>query len=1045
MPKIMNKAVFLFLMVCFANSSHASDLVEVLPLTDQILMLHFDDGYIRHHGYNEKDEQDITFNFPLDINQASLEKAYSLFSTDDANFSDGISPTTISRKSKGTDFSRDCQWDGSACQNDYIQEHWIYLFLPQKMRKGKTYTLFLSGLADNAESFDFIFDEKNHRSEAVHVNQVGYLPEAKKYAYVSQWLGDKGGLELQNYVGNTFYLVDVSNDVQVFSGQLQFRAAADNRDTGQNGETPDGNFAAAEVYQCDFSAFSTPGTYKIVVEGIGSSFPFDIDADVYREVFYYTARGVHYQRAGFDHSSANEIWDWPADHKPGVTPGFNKLNYTSYRFMDAPGENGDKAGVYAGIDESFDINAAWGWYQDAGDWDGYPSHYVVPAYLLTLYELFPQKFQDSELNIKESGNGVPDIVDEAMWLLHFWQRAKGPTGGIAGSRVAADLDENGKGDGKPSWEDPRDDWIVYGEEPAISYRYAALAAQAAWVYQQMKSQGILGNNVSAGDSIAKWRQEAIDAYHWAKNNTLPGDEAIVLNRYGTKKLANIRAYAAAALLKLTGEAEYQNQFAADEKVSSTYNGDTFSEQNWAIWTYATIPTNNSGLDAELQATLIERSKQHADDYNLEAYQMRGWRQAGNEYFPILVGQATTPMVMESLMAHYLSGEQKYLDAVIHTADYMLGGNPLNMTWVTGLGERHPRQVLNLNSWYDDIEPMVDGIIPFGPHRGDNDGYNGPWDVDYAQDRVYPGISKFPAHERWFENRYCPIVAEYTVHRNLALGAAIYGALTADKGAAYQVNERPSVQWQLAKDTYQQLDTIDLKVNVTDDLGVAKVDFFQNGRFIASSISPPYEYSWPVKISGDIHLEAIAYDRKGRYRSSMKTISVAKKSNFPFVNWTSPESADQDAPTQLHVSVTDDGNVEEVAFYAYNQLIAKVNGPDFSTTYSFPEQGSYLLRAIATDNDGLQTEAVQYMTVYNPTGLREKNSNEVIYPNAADTFINVPAKFHQAKFSIYDLQGKIIKAGKISNGIISIQKIKAGIYQLMLHDGKRSAVYKLVKQ
>jgi hypothetical protein len=34
----------------------------------------------------------------------------------------------------------------------------------------------------------------------------------------------------------------------------------------------------------------------------------------------------------------------------------------------------------------------------------------------------PRKFHDHELNIPESGNGVPDILDEAAWLPRFCQR-----------------------------------------------------------------------------------------------------------------------------------------------------------------------------------------------------------------------------------------------------------------------------------------------------------------------------------------------------------------------------------------------------------------------------------------------------------------------------------------------------------------------------------------------------------------------------------------------------------------------------------------------
>ena len=34
-----------------------------------------------------------------------------------------------------------------------------------------------------------------------------------------------------------------------------------------------------------------------------------------------------------------------------------------------------------------------------------------------------------------------------------------------------------------------------------------------------------------------------------------------------------------------------------------------------------------------------------------------------------------------------------------TADYMLGTNPLNMTMITGLGERYPEQIFHMDMWY----------------------------------------------------------------------------------------------------------------------------------------------------------------------------------------------------------------------------------------------------------------------------------------------------------------------------------------------------------
>lgn len=1040
------------LLVLFALSQtvvQGSDLIDVIPLTDQILMLHFDDGYIDHHGYREGDDQDITFNFPLNTENAQNPLFYKIYSNEDLNFTSGVNPVEVGRKSKGTDFSRKCLWDGSVCQNDYIQEHWLYLFLPKEFKKDTRYFVQLSGLADNFDEVPFIFDEAKHRSGAIHINQLGYLPNAEKYGYVSHWMGDKGSLSLDSYQGNPFYILDMASGETVFNGALEFRAAADNKDTQHTDESPNGNFAAAEVFQCDFSSFNTPGNYKLVVEGIGSSFPFDISDDIYREAFYYVTRGVHYQRAGFDHTTTGEIWDWKIDHKPDVTPGFDRLFYSSYRYMNSPGENGPKEQVLSAINHDFDINQSWGWYHDAGDWDGYPSHFVVPAYLLTIFELNPGKFTDGELNIAESGNGLPDIVDEGMWLLNFWRRSKGPSGGIAGARVSADLDDTGKGDGRPSWEDPREAWIVYGEEPAMSFRYAALAAQLAWIYKLMDSNGVLGSEVSAPDSVQAWQVEAVNAYQWAVDHTQNGDEQLDLGRYGAGNLADIRAHAAAALYKLTGNETYQDQFMADEKQSDEYNGGEFSDQKWAIWTYVTIPDTTAALNQNLKTTLIERSLQFADDYNLDGYNMRGWRQAGNEYFPILIGQATTPMVIESVMAYHLSGEKKYFNAITHTADYMLGGNPLNMTWITGLGERNPRQVLNLDSWYDQIEPMVAGIVPYGPHRGEGNGYNGPWDVDFAQDRVYPVIENYPAHERWFENRYCPIVAEYTVHQNLALAAAVYGFLSNQAGNAYQANQRPTITLQLPSVSFTQTDSLKLNVYVSDDLGIERVVYYQNNRFIAAIDSGDFQYKWPLKKAGTYAVKAIAYDLKGRYQSSdIQIIKVNKISNPPSIVWNTPAEsylATVGNPLKISVEVSDDGAVEKVEYYNYNDLLGESTSEPHAISFTPSKSGILNLRVKAIDNTGLETTISRFVEANEPTDLESIGTVDTIYPNAANHWINLPIKYERANYRIYNNRGQIVQKGKVKNQVIAIEKLNAGSYFIIINRNEGAIKYRFIKK
>ncbi|MEL6822491.1 MAG: glycoside hydrolase family 9 protein, partial [Calditrichota bacterium] len=659
----------------------ASDIVEVLPLTDKVIMLHFSDGYVIHYGYGEMSEDDSTVVSPLDSALAALASSYLISSGSDPNYTQGVQPTQIGRKSKGSDFSRDCQWNGSQCVNDIVFDHWIYLVLDEPMQTGNDYTIFFGALAENLDEVSFVYDEKNLRSEAVHVNQIGFLPDAQqKYAYVSHWLGELGDLPLDDYSGNTFWLINRANGSVAFQGSLNLRFRKNAVETGQTGETPNGNFTGADVWECDFSSFSTPGEYVVAVEGIGSSFPFRIGKDVYREVFTTTTRGLYHHRAGIEKGPPFTDWFLPADHRPDMG---TIINYSTVRFMDQTTENGNENEVLGNITGTAD--STWGWYHDAGDWDGYPNHFRVPQSLMLIYELAPENFVDGELNIPGSGNGVPDILDEAEWLVKYFERNIGPTGGIFGSRIHADF-QGGNPDGVPSWEDTRE-WVVFGEEPRTSYNFAGIAANLAYCLRIAEEE--TGESFSA--RIDDLLTKSTSAWNWAENNLQSGDEV---------KVQTARNYAAAVLYKATGKTSYLARFIQTNLLQQgNYDNSLFLEQRWGGWNFALVPDSTTGLDFNLRSGIQNLLVEHADFENLLALDRRSFRFGGNFWMPMIVGQATTPWVIHSIMAYEVSGEQRFINAVQTTCDYFLGGNPLNMVWVSGIGERNPAELLHLDSWY----------------------------------------------------------------------------------------------------------------------------------------------------------------------------------------------------------------------------------------------------------------------------------------------------------------------------------------------------------
>ena len=749
-------------------TGHAATVTEVLPLTDRIILVHFDDGHVVHSQAGQPWGHETVVVSPLNPSTSPLTNTYQITSTNDPAYATALHPQAVNRKSKGTDFA----W--SNVSPYCAREYWIYLTLPQPMQRGKTYLLDIGTLATNGRFWPLLFDETRTRSEAVHVNLLGYVPGApQKFASVFQWLGDGGSLSLAAYQGRTFHLVNQETGANAFSGALVFRKSALQQETGQSADTPNGNYLGAEVYECDFSSFTNSGRYVVAVDGIGCSFPFKIGADVYREAFRTVARGLYHNRSGIELSQPYTTFTRPAPHNPLLTPGFtNKLIYTTVRMSEWGSEGGDPAVLLAG--SKGPLNSS-GWYQDAGDWDSYYTHLAVAQHLLFAYEMAPRNFSDGELNIPEGFNGVPDILDEAAWLPRFLYRLRHEllalsygTGGV-GLRIAGDAfgPDNPGNILQGSWRDTNRTWVVSGEDPWSTYRYAGACAHLAYC---------LGLTAARDPQGVNWTNEAIAAYAWAKTNTLAGDET----RTNPGPLRHPRAYAAAALFRITNAKAYEDQFIADE---STVTATTVLEQGDA--SYPVILYALGGGIGQQTSSVRDRMRSAvtatADEFGINTSSKRSLRWGGNWWMPMLVGQQTTPTMLEVAAGFAVNKQSNpakarhYLGILYTTCDYFLGNNALNMTWVTGLGPRYPRQVFHIDAWCRGYHP---GMIPYGPWKIQDPNPTWVTASDWPNLTVYPAITNWPGNERWYDNRWSPLNSEFTVHQTIAPAAALFGLLCA---------------------------------------------------------------------------------------------------------------------------------------------------------------------------------------------------------------------------------------------------------------------------
>ena len=886
------RLVLLLLLLGWCAQAGASNVIGVSPITDRIIQVHFDDGHI---DYGKGPGQGTIYNKLLDTTAIYDLNRYLVTSPTDGQFgSGGRRPTHMGRKTKAGEVN------DLFSQPNFVLEHWVYLQLPSPLKQGNTYTLSLGGLATNTNTVTFTFDAANLRSEAVHVTQLGLLPDAPKYAYISQWMGDfangtivDGKGEFAAYEGKRFDVVRVNDGSSVFNGTVQARKRYRDGSPQTNGPNdarsfwwPCGcdfgqNHSFSDVLEADFSDLTTPGDYKVVVQDMGSSYAFEISEHAYRDPFNYVLRGIGFQRQGV----VLDLPDGrirPRDFHPDDYPASRFRLASNWRWVDAPTHDA-KIDNDTKIDKQYAGELpVWGWYHDAGDWDAYPQHGFIPLMLNILYDMKPGNFRDGDVGMRykiaesdanwidEGSNGLPDILDEASWLLRYWKRAKDvglargvTTGGVPGAYGGADA---GALDGFPSWGDNDRPLEFVDEGPFATYQYAAVAAQYAYNLRT------LGRN-SEADS---WLSEARSAWSWANNN-IRDDDNTAFNGLVNK----MRSVAAAALYKETKESVFQQRMKDMLAADSQYQG---YEEGWGSPHYwevtATIyglldPAEYPNLDRGFQDQVREHITTTADQNFVDPAAQRGYRYGFDDRKAQQIGMSTTPMLLTVIAAAELSNDRKYFETINTTSNFFLGGNQDHKTWISGLGERPVRYPFHPNSWflYDFnskvySDESLPGYVPYGSSmQPDFFGWGYLWagDEDFSKTSMYPYFryQNWPAMEQRVGTRYSIPSSEFTVWQNMATSAFTYGYLNRPANSDYQFNNRPLV-------------TLNVSQTISADGGVLTastsgdtrhVKYYYEENFIGESFDRGDNFSvfWDPPLPGGTNgvlVTAVAYDDKG---------------------------------------------------------------------------------------------------------------------------------------------------------------------------------------
>jgi endoglucanase len=336
----------------------------------------------------------------------------------------------------------------------------------------------------------------------------------------------------------------------------------------------------------DFSGVNVPGVYFIYDPSRNvRSAVFRINEMVYRDVLKAAVRTYFYQRSGFakQRPYADQCWT-------------DALSYAG------PNQDLQAHDVTDRDNKSKIRNLAGGWF-DAGDTNKYVTFANGAVHqLLTAYQTTPSVFTD-DYGIPESGNGIPDILDEIRWELDWVGRMQYPNGSVA--LKVGDI-VNTKG-GAPSTDDSPRFYVPACTSSTLAA--AGMFAHAAYVFKDFDALAVDAHSLKAR-AIAAWKNYQASATKQTACDS--GEVRSSKADWNETDQAQEAVVAAVYLFALTGDQAYSDYVKAHYRETKPYHDVGWSrynaDQGEALLFYAGLPNSDPSLKQSLLADKLNDVK-----------------------------------------------------------------------------------------------------------------------------------------------------------------------------------------------------------------------------------------------------------------------------------------------------------------------------------------------------------------------------------------------------------------------------------------------------
>lgn len=539
-------------------------------------------------------------------------------------------------------------------------------------------------------------------SPAIHVNQTGYLPDMPKLAMVGSFLGSLGEMDLP--AGQRFQVISADDRRVLYEGALRLR--------------PDQGFEIRptpyqKVWEADFSAVTNSGRYRLFVAGLGCSSEFHIHPGVAACWARAAALGLYHQRCGTALSLPFTRFVHDACHvRPAEvpTPRFTQVQ----RFLagmtadalknprhQAPAMTNVSASLYPFVNRGpVDVS---GGHHDAGDYSKYTINSAAMIHFLVFaVDVFPGVAVLDNLGIPESQDGWSDLLQEAKWEADFLVKLQDDDGGFY--FLVYPRNRKYEDNVPPDKGDPQ---VVYPKNTSATA--AAVAALA-----QTGSSPTFRRQFP--EAAARYTAAALKGWAFLERalESHGRDGAYQkLTHYGNAFIHDDElAWAAAELFLATGDANFEatlkSHFIPSDRATRHWTWwRLFEGYGCAIRSYAF-----GARSGRISADRLDRAYLSQCEMELKTWanELRRFSEQcaygttfpeANKRFLNAGWYFPSSRAFDLAVAWQLDPSGPWASALLSDVNFELGNNPVNVSFVTGLGQRPVREVVSqfaLNSW-----------------------------------------------------------------------------------------------------------------------------------------------------------------------------------------------------------------------------------------------------------------------------------------------------------------------------------------------------------